>query len=33
VGTGWSCLRIGTGIGTCEYGKVTSGSIEMWVIA
>jgi hypothetical protein len=29
VGTGWSCFRIGTGGGTCEYGKELSGSIKM----
>jgi hypothetical protein len=26
VGTGWSWLRIGTGVGTCEYGEEPSGS-------
>jgi hypothetical protein len=29
VGTGWSWLRIGTGRGTCEYGKEHFGSIKM----
>jgi hypothetical protein len=28
VGTGWSCLRIGTG-GSCEYGKELSGSVRI----
>jgi hypothetical protein len=28
VGIGWSWLRIGTGGGTCEYGKEPSGSIK-----
>jgi hypothetical protein len=29
VGNGWSWLRIGTDVGTCEYGKELLGSIKM----
>ena len=28
VDAGWSWLRIGTGVGTCEYGDETSCSIK-----